>query len=55
MALPDPVTNHLAPASQALLGFAIVTPGSAASPGAITLPPAPQARGMLSSNYVSPR
>ena len=29
-----PVTNHLSPASQALLDFVIVTPGSAASPGA---------------------
>ena len=33
MALPDPVTKHLSPASQALLDFAIVTPGSAASLG----------------------
>ena len=49
-----PETNHLPPASQALLNFAIVTPGSAASPGAITLPPAPQASRMFSSNYVSP-
>ena len=32
-----PETNHLSPASQALLNFAIVTPGSEASPGAINL------------------
>jgi hypothetical protein len=37
MTLQILVTNHLSPASQALLDFATVTPGSAALPGAITL------------------
>ena len=49
------VTNKPVASFAGSVGFAIVTPGSAASPGAITLPPAPQASRMLSSNYVPPR